>query len=106
MALCIELCTFLTHLQSISKALPHTLMHCISDSACYATPHHPLHPCLHMCCLCLFVYLFTFVTGARCRRDISLVSNAPIGTGFGPQNITSQKSHHWHAFFDQNCRNQ
>src|SRR5258708_20789073 len=36
-----------------------------------------------------------------CRWDISLVSNAPIGTGFGPQNITvitSQESHHWHAF--------
>src|SRR5258708_4398929 len=43
-----------------------------------------------------------------CRRDISLVSNVPIGTGFGPQNITvitSQESHHQHAFFDQNCRN-
>src|SRR5258708_28843646 len=38
----------------------------------------------------------------------SLVSNAPIGTGFGPQNITvitSQEFHHWHAFYDQNCRN-
>src|SRR5258708_30793862 len=37
----------------------------------------------------------------RCRWDISLVSNAPIGTGFGPQNITvimSQESHHWHVF--------
>src|SRR5260221_3376421 len=37
----------------------------------------------------------------RCRRDISLVSNTPIGTGFGPQNITvitSQESHHQHAF--------
>src|SRR6266481_8086102 len=37
----------------------------------------------------------------RCRWDISLVSNVPIGTGFGPQNttvITSQESHHWHAF--------
>src|SRR5260370_6612979 len=34
------------HLQSISEALPCTLMHCVSDSACYATPHHPLHPCL------------------------------------------------------------
>src|SRR5260221_10449181 len=36
-----------------------------------------------------------------CRWDISLVSNAPIGTGFGPQNITvitNQESHHWHAF--------
>src|SRR5258708_5118832 len=37
----------------------------------------------------------------HCRWDISLVSNAPIGTGFGPQNITvitSQESHHQHAF--------
>src|SRR6266481_6497209 len=37
----------------------------------------------------------------QCRWDISLVSNAPIGTGFGPQNITvimSQESHHQHAF--------
>src|SRR5260221_12465435 len=36
-----------------------------------------------------------------CRQDISLVSNAPIGTGFGPQNITvimSQESHHQHVF--------
>src|SRR5258708_4876771 len=36
-----------------------------------------------------------------CRQDISLVSNVPIGTGFGPQNITiitSQESHHQHAF--------
>ena len=45
----------------ISKALLHTLMHCIPDSACYATPHCPLHlhPCT--CCfsllVCLFVYL-------------------------------------------------
>src|SRR5260221_14060296 len=51
MTLCIELCTF--------------LMHCVLDSACYTTPHHPLHPCLHMCCLCLFVCLFTFVAGAH-----------------------------------------
>src|SRR5258708_37637409 len=38
---------------------------------------------------------------AHCRQDISLVSNAPIGTGFGPQNITvimSQESHHQHVF--------
>src|SRR5258708_6397941 len=38
---------------------------------------------------------------AHCRWDISLVSNAPIGTGFGPQNITvimSQESHHQHVF--------
>src|SRR5258707_3840948 len=33
-------------------------MHCISDSACYTTPHHPLHPHLCMCCPCLFVCLF------------------------------------------------
>src|SRR5260370_37710430 len=58
MTLCIELCTFLMHLQSISKALPCTLTHCISDSACYATLHCPLHPCLHMCHPCLFVCLF------------------------------------------------
>src|SRR5260221_7363951 len=47
-------------------------------------------------------------TNGRCRRDISLVSNAPIYPGFRPQNITvimSQESHHQHAFFDQNCRN-
>src|SRR5258708_31391103 len=37
----------------------------------------------------------------HCRQDISLVSNAPIGTGSGPQNITvitSQESHHQHVF--------
>src|SRR5260221_266989 len=52
------------HLRSsISKALPCTLTHCVSDSACYATPHCPLH--LHLCLfVCLFVCLFTFVTGA------------------------------------------
>ena len=36
-----------------------------------------------------------------CRRDISLVSNPPIGTSFGPWNITvimSQESHYWNAF--------
>src|SRR5258708_16655949 len=59
MTLCIKLCTFLMHLRCISEALLHTLMHCVLDSACYATLHHPLHPCL-----CLFVCLFTFVTGA------------------------------------------
>src|SRR5260370_1948186 len=52
------------HLQCISKALLHTLTHCISDSACYATPHCPLHPCLHTCHLRLFVCLFTFLTSA------------------------------------------
>ena len=69
----IKFCTFLMHLWCISKALPHTLMHCISDSACYATLHCPLHPHLHTCHLCLFVCLFTFVrseerrVGKECR---------------------------------------
>src|SRR5260370_25327002 len=58
MTLHIKLHTSLMHLQSISKALLCTLTHCISDSACYATPHHPLHPCLCMCHLHLFVCLF------------------------------------------------
>src|SRR5258708_38516301 len=48
----------------ISEALLHTLTHCISDSACYATLHHPLHPHLCMCHLHLFVCLFAFVTSA------------------------------------------
>src|SRR5258708_39666226 len=43
--------------QSISKALPCTLMHCISDSTCYATLHCPLHLCLCTCCPHLFVCL-------------------------------------------------
>src|SRR5258708_20801751 len=51
------------HLQCISKALLHTLMHCVPDSACYTTLHHPLHPHLHTCHLHLFVCLFAFVTG-------------------------------------------
>src|SRR5258707_12164935 len=46
------------HLPCISEALPHSLMHCILDSTHYATPHHPLHPHLCTCCLCLFVCLF------------------------------------------------
>src|SRR5258705_5315809 len=61
----IKLCAFLTHLQCISKALPCTLMHFVSDSSCYATPHHPLHLCHCMWHLCLFVCLFTFVTSAH-----------------------------------------
>src|SRR6266436_3915381 len=56
MTLCIELCAFPTHLQCISKALPHTLTHCVSDSA-LPPASTPLH-----CRLCLFVCLFTFVT--------------------------------------------
>src|SRR5258705_12755227 len=63
MTLHIELRTFPMHLQCISEALPHTLMHCVSDSACYTTLHRPLHLRLHTCHLCLFVCLFTFVTG-------------------------------------------
>src|SRR5258705_523198 len=37
----------------------------------------------------------------QCRWDISLVSSPPLYPGFGPQNITvitSQESHHQHAF--------
>src|SRR5258708_5760388 len=66
------------------------LLFCLPGPSWFA--HHLAHPSAHLCC----------------RWDISLVSNAPIGTGFGPQNITvitSQESHHWHAFFDQICRN-
>src|SRR5258708_40059989 len=49
------------HLQCISEALPCTLMHCVSDSTCYATPHCPLHLHLHTCHLCLFVCLFVYL---------------------------------------------
>src|SRR5258708_10942784 len=59
MTLCIKLHAFPMHLQSSSAYL----MHCILDSACYTTLHHPLHPHLCMCHLRLFVCLFTFVTG-------------------------------------------
>src|SRR5258707_11137436 len=61
MDLCIELCAFPMHLQSISKALPHTLTHRVLDSTCYATLHCPLHLHLHTCCLCLFVCLFVYL---------------------------------------------
>ena|SRR5258707_242544 len=61
----IELCTFPMHPQCISKALLCTLMHCVSDSTCYATLHRPLHLHLHTCHLRLFVCLFTFVTGTH-----------------------------------------
>src|SRR5258705_58755 len=53
------------HLQSISKALLCTLMHCVSDSACYTTPHHPLHLHLHLF-VCLSVSpsgLFPLIDG-------------------------------------------
>src|SRR5258708_5763826 len=61
MTLHIELCTCPTHPRCISEALPHSLMHCVLDSACYATLHHPLHLHLHMCHLCLFVCLFVYL---------------------------------------------
>src|SRR5258708_12095179 len=50
-------------LQCISEALLCTLMHCVSDSTCYATPHCPLHPCLCTCHLHLFVCLFVSPSG-------------------------------------------
>src|SRR5260221_388543 len=53
------------HLQSISEALLHTLTHCILDSTCYTTLHHPLHPCLCTCHLCLFVCLFVYLCHQR-----------------------------------------
>src|SRR5258708_22425687 len=90
MTLCIKLCTFLMHLQCISEALPCTLMHCISDSTCYTTPHHPLHPCLCTCHLCLFVCLFTFVTGACCRWENGSVYRPPTKLDFEVQNILAQ----------------
>src|SRR5258708_5035925 len=74
MTLHIKLHTFLTHPQCISKALLHTLLHCIPDSACYATLHCPLHLRLRMCYLCLFVCLFTFVTGAHVACFVFFVS--------------------------------
>src|SRR5260221_8904995 len=49
MTLHIELHTFPMHLQ------------CISDSTCYTTPHCPLHLCLCMCRLHLFVCLFVYL---------------------------------------------
>src|SRR5258707_10014056 len=61
----IGLHTFPMHLRCISEALPHTLMHCILDSTCYATPHRPLHPHLHTCCLHLFVCLFVYLCHRR-----------------------------------------
>src|SRR5258708_35282230 len=63
MTLRIGLCAFPTHLRCISEALPHTLTHCISDSACYTTLHCPLHLRLHMCHLHLFVCLFVSPSG-------------------------------------------
>src|SRR5258706_7597682 len=57
----IALCTFPMHLRCISEALLCTLMHCILDSACYATLHCPLHLCLHTCHLHLFVCLFVYL---------------------------------------------
>src|SRR5258708_7761136 len=47
-----------------SDALPHTLMHCILDSASCMTLYCLLYPCLHMCffSICLFVCLFVLVS--------------------------------------------
>src|SRR5258708_35186692 len=56
MTLCIRLCAFPMHLQSISDALPHTLMHCIADSVDCLAPHCPC-----MCHFLLFVYLFVYL---------------------------------------------
>src|SRR5260370_41712998 len=51
-----------------SDALPHTLMHCIPDSASCMTLYHLLYPCLHMCCfsICLFVCLSLFLSIMCC----------------------------------------
>src|SRR5260221_12491195 len=88
MTLHIKLCTFPMHLRCISKALPHTLMHCVSDSACYATLHCHLHLHLCTCHLHLFVCLFTFVTGTHVACFVclfplpdcfhSLMSSGPV----------------------------
>ena len=49
---------------NISKALPHTLMHCIADSAdCTITVLPPASTPPTHATPCLFVYLFTFVIG-------------------------------------------
>src|SRR5258708_31131593 len=81
MTLHIELHAFPMHLQCISKALLHTLTHCVLDSTCYTTLHHPLHPRLHMCHLCLFVCLFTFVTGACVACFVCLFVCFPFQIG-------------------------
>src|SRR5258705_12094173 len=71
MTLCTELHTSL----NISEALPHTLTHCVADSADCTITVLP-----HMCCSCLFVYLFTFVIGTCvaffvCLFPLPVVSN-------------------------------
>src|SRR5260221_13037850 len=66
------------HLRCISEALPCTLMHCISDSACYATPHRPLHLRLHTCHLCLFVCLFVYLCH-RCTCCLFCLFVSPSG---------------------------
>src|SRR5258708_31846018 len=63
MTLCIGLCTFLMHLQSISKVLPCTRMHCVLDSACYATLHPCIHTSAHATSTCLFVCLSVSPSG-------------------------------------------
>src|SRR5260221_14437263 len=74
MTLHIELCTFPMHLRCISKALPCTLTHCISDSTCYATLHHPLHLHLHTCHPHLFVCLFVSSSGLFPLIDVQWTS--------------------------------
>src|SRR5258708_13233193 len=69
MTLHIKLHAFLMHLQGISEAPPHTLTHCALDSPCYTTLHHPLHLCLHMCHLRLFVCLFVPPSGLSLLID-------------------------------------
>src|SRR5260221_234981 len=63
MTLHIRLHAFPMHLQCISKALLHTLTHCISDSACYTTPHCPLH--LHLCTCHPHLFVCLFVSPSR-----------------------------------------
>src|SRR5260370_23700260 len=76
------LCTELHSSLNISKALPHTLMHCIAASAdCATTVLPPASTPPHVLLLvCLFVCLFTFVIGAHvaffvCLFPLPVVSN-------------------------------
>src|SRR5258708_14996737 len=88
MILRLKLHAILMPLQCISKALPHALMHFISDSTCYATPHPPpasaplhvlpplvfLFVCLcHQCTCCLFC-LFVSPSGLVPLIDWQLTS--------------------------------
>ena len=76
----IKLCAFLMHLQSISKALLHTLTHCILNSACYTTLHQPcICTSTHAASACLFICLFTFVIGACVVCLFVCLSVSPSG---------------------------